>query len=112
MSRTYRNKYTKSKAIDKSCRGKGNCPVCSSNRRYSIQKSKQSTDSQLEEYNTVLIDKKVTLNEYELKSALLDYLNGNGIDTADNPEDLEILFSNGTEDVEVIMDTIHISWEG
>ena len=34
MSRTIKHKYTKSKAIDKTCRNHGSCPWCFGNRMY------------------------------------------------------------------------------
>lgn len=45
MSRSYKkNKYTKSKAIDTSCRCHGGCPYCLSNRMHSDNKKKMSAD--------------------------------------------------------------------
>jgi len=45
MSRTIRRKYTGSKAIDKSCRGKrGSCPTCSENRQH------KNTKREIKEY--------------------------------------------------------------
>lgn len=38
MSRTYKKPYTKSKRFDKSCRNRGGCPACYSNRQHRHRK--------------------------------------------------------------------------
>jgi len=46
MSKSRKKPYTKSKAVDKSCRCNGSCPFCKSNRSYKnakrLAKSKES----------------------------------------------------------------------
>lgn len=45
MSRSYKkNEYTKSKAIDITCRCHGGCPYCLANRKHSEEKRKQSAN--------------------------------------------------------------------
>ena len=45
MSRTIKKPYTKSKAVDKSCRGKrGSCSTCSENRQYKNTKREVKTE--------------------------------------------------------------------
>lgn len=45
MSRTKRKAYTGSKAVDKSCRGHGDCPYCKGNREHK-DKQKELTDKE------------------------------------------------------------------
>ena len=49
MARTKRRPYTGSKAVDKSCRGGGDCPHCAANRRTKILKAAQAAGQQLDE---------------------------------------------------------------
>ncbi|UOF82096.1 hypothetical protein [Caudoviricetes sp.] len=44
MSRTKRKPYTKSKAVDKSCRSHGGCPHCKSNRMARDRRKKSLMD--------------------------------------------------------------------
>lgn len=44
MSRTKKKAYTKSKAIDKSCRNHGSCPWCYKNRMYKHLKKLNNKD--------------------------------------------------------------------
>ncbi len=47
MSRTKRKPYTKSKAVDKSCRCHGGCPYCLNNRMRKHKVRTQAADLQL-----------------------------------------------------------------
>ena len=39
MSRTKKHPYSKSKAVDTSCRSHGSCPHCQKKRKYKIRKA-------------------------------------------------------------------------
>ena len=44
MSRTYKKAYTKSKAVDATCRGGGSCPACKNNRIHKFEKQQLASD--------------------------------------------------------------------
>lgn len=50
MSRAYRHIYTKSKAVDKSCRNHGDCAYCRHNRLHQRIKIQQATDEEIKYY--------------------------------------------------------------
>lgn len=47
--REHRKPYTKSKAIDKTCRNHGDCPYCKGNRLYQAQKELDKADDKLKD---------------------------------------------------------------
>ena len=49
MGKEHRKPYRCGKAIDKTCRNHGGCPVCEGNRKYSDTKRRQSADEKLKE---------------------------------------------------------------
>ena len=50
MSGTYKHTYSKSKAVNKSCRNHGDCPYCRSNRLYQYIRIQQSANDKLKYY--------------------------------------------------------------
>jgi hypothetical protein len=52
MSRSKKKPYTGAKAIDKSCRGGGDCPHCIGNRTIQAKRATQAAKKQLEDTPT------------------------------------------------------------
>lgn len=49
MSRTYKQKYRKSRRFDKTCRNNGSCSYCRNNRLFNTKRKIDAAKSQLKE---------------------------------------------------------------
>jgi len=52
MSRTRKRPYTKSKAVDASCRCHGGCPVCTGNRLYTQRRGAEAQAQDIDDFFT------------------------------------------------------------
>ena len=54
MARTQRAAYTKSKAVDATCRNHGSCPWCARNRAHADALARRIADEKIVEYETIV----------------------------------------------------------